>query len=80
MALISTFFFVLEILLSMTTSAATEIPIWWGGGGMGVRDKSKTTIALEIPLKVDLILSEKYPVYKYFTTRGKLEHLKLLLL
>lgn len=74
MALNSTFFFVLEILLSMTTSAATEIPIWWGGGG------NNTTIALEIPSKVDLILSEKYPVYKYFTTRGKLEHLKLLLL
>ena len=73
MALISTFFFVLEILLSMTTSAATEIPIWWGGG-------NNTTIALEIPSKVDLILSEKYPVYKYFTTRGKLEHLKLFLL
>ena len=79
MAFICAFFFVLEILLSMTTSAATEIPIWWGGG-MGVRDKSKTTIALEIPLKVDHILSEKYPVYKYFTTRGKLEHLKLFLL
>lgn len=74
MALISTFFFVLEILLSMTTTAATEIPIWWGGGG------NNTTIALEIPSKVDLILSEKYPVYKYFTTRGKLEHLKLFLL
>lgn len=74
MALISTFFFVLEILLSMTTSAATEIPIWWGEGG------NNTTIALEIPSKVDLILSEKYPVYKYFTTRGKLEHLKLFLL
>lgn len=74
MALISTFFFVLEILLSMTTTAATEIPIWWGGGG------NNTTIALEIPSKVDLILSEKYPVYKYFTTRGKLEHLNLLLL
>ena len=73
MALNSTFFFVLEILLSMTTSAATEIPIWWGGG-------NNTTIALEIPSKVDLILSEKYPVYKYFTTRGKLEHLNLLLL
>ena len=75
MALNSTFFFVLEILLSMTTSAATEIPIWWGRGG-----GNNTTIALEIPSKVDLILSEKYPVYKYFTTRGKLEHLKLLLL
>ena len=75
MALNSTFFFVLEILLSMTTSAATEIPIWWGGGG-----GNNTTIALEIPSKVDLILSEKYPVYKYFTTRGKLEHLKLFLL
>ena len=73
MASISTFFFVLEILLSMTTSAATEIPIWWGGG-------DNTTIALEIPSKVDLILSKKYPVYKYFTTRGKLEHLNLLLL
>ena len=47
---------------------------------MRVRDKSKTTIALEIPLKVDHILSEKYLAYKYFTTRGKLEHLKLLLL
>ena len=78
MALISTFFFVLEILLSMTTSAATEIPIWWGGGGGG--GGNNTTIALEIPSKVDLILSEKYPVYKYFTTRGKLEHLKLFLL
>lgn len=76
MAFICALFFVLEILLSMTTSAATEIPIWWGGGGWGCA----TTIALEIPLKVDHILSEKYPVYKYFTTRGKLEHLKLFLL
>ena len=71
MAFFSTFFFVMEILLSLTTSAATEIPIWWRG--------NNTTIALEIPSKVDLILSEKYPVYKYFTTRGKLEHLNLLL-